>query len=71
PWKPVTHSYVTLLFRPAGQKTWLSRGRVKTDGSGAYRISGKATTGGTWAVVWYTPDSAHVDAQGPQTYVHA
>ncbi|MFC1431339.1 hypothetical protein ACEZDB_11845 [Streptacidiphilus sp. N1-3] len=71
PWNPVARSYVTLLFRPLGQKTWQSRGRVRTDSHGAFRISGKATTGGTWMVAWYTPDSSHVDTQGPQTYVHA
>ncbi|MHA6761250.1 hypothetical protein [Streptacidiphilus sp. PAMC 29251] len=71
PWTPVAHSYLTLLFRPLGARTWQVAGRVRTDSHGAYRISAKATTGGTWTVAWYTPDSAHVDAQGPQTYVHA
>jgi hypothetical protein len=71
PWKPIAHSYVTLLFRPSGQKAWQSRGRVQTNADGAYQISAKAAASGTWLVVWYTPDSAHVNAQGPQSYIHA
>ncbi|WP_042389594.1 hypothetical protein [Streptacidiphilus melanogenes] len=70
-WKPLAHSYVTLLFRPEGQKSWQSQGRAKTDASGAYTISARAATSGTWLVVWYTPDGAHVDTQGPQTHVTA
>ncbi|WP_042451974.1 hypothetical protein [Streptacidiphilus jiangxiensis] len=68
-WKPIAHGYVTLLFRPQGSKTWQTWGRVKTDANGAYTINARAATSGTWLVVWNTPDGAHVDAEGPQTFV--
>jgi hypothetical protein len=70
-WSPVKYSYAYLLFRPYNSKTWKYVTRVKTDSKGAYHLSGKATGGGTWVVVWYTPDSKHIDSSGPETYVHA
>lgn len=69
-WSPIRHSYVSLVFRPYKGKTWYYVSRARTDSAGAYHLRGKATRGGTWAVVWFTPDGSHLDSNGPQTYVH-
>ncbi len=69
-WSGISHTYAYLEFRAAGSKTWHYVTRVKTDTKGTYHLSGKATHGGTWTVVWFTSDSHHIDSSGPETYVH-
>jgi hypothetical protein len=68
-WSAVKNQYVYLVFRPYKSKTWTARTRVRTNSHGNYRVSARATRGGTWCVV-YLPDAHHVDAEGPMTYVH-
>ncbi|MGW3129592.1 hypothetical protein [Streptomyces sp. NPDC001123] len=69
-WSGISHTYAYLEFRATGSKTWHYVTRVKTDAKGTYHLSGKATHGGTWTVVWFTSDSHHIDSNGPETYVH-
>ncbi|MFC1430926.1 hypothetical protein ACEZDB_09670 [Streptacidiphilus sp. N1-3] len=68
-WSAVKNQHVYLVFRPYKSKTWTAKTSVKTNSRGTYRISARATRSGTWCVV-YLPDTHHVDAEGPMTYVH-
>lgn len=69
-WSGISHTYAYLEFRPSGSSTWHYVTRVKTDSKGAYHLRGKATRTGSWAVVWFTSDSHHIDSNGPQRTVH-
>ena len=61
---------VSLMFRPAGSTTWHTVTTAWTSSGGYYNLHATATTSGTWAIAFYTPDNNHTDAGGPGTYVH-
>ena len=68
-WIPVRYSYVFLLYRPYGGKTWTAESRAETSSTGAYSLRAKANARGTWAVAWVTENGGQIDSHGPMTWV--
>jgi hypothetical protein len=69
PWTAMHSATVALLYRPAGSSQWYVAARTRTNSAGAFSFRVADTRSATWAVVYITPDSWHIDAVGPQTYV--
>lgn len=69
-WGPLKYSWVDLVFRPYGSKTWYYVSHVKTSSTGAYSLHGEAFEGGTWSVAWWQHGGPQIDSNGPMTYVH-
>ncbi|MBC3840496.1 hypothetical protein GXW82_10370 [Streptacidiphilus sp. 4-A2] len=70
-WATERGGSVTLVFRPYGSSSWYAMAKAGLNSSGGYSLGSRAPLGGTWAVVWLTPDNGHIDATGPQSYVYA
>ncbi len=68
-WHNFPKAKVQLLFRPTGGKTWYLMATATTNGSGNYNISAQDPEGGTWMVTYLYADSAHLDTEGPSTWV--
>ncbi|MBF9067800.1 hypothetical protein [Streptacidiphilus fuscans] len=71
-WGPMRSTRVYLFFRPYRSNTWYYEASSWTNSGGYFNLYGRAETGGTWEVAWFTGNSPwFVDAYGPGTYVHA
>ena len=68
-WHNFPKAKVQLLFRPTGSSTWYLMATATTNGSGNYNISAQDPEGGTWLVTYLYADNAHLDTQGPSTWV--
>ncbi|MEY9843816.1 hypothetical protein [Streptacidiphilus sp. MAP5-3] len=70
-WGAMRSTPVYLYFRPYRSTTWTYEGSGWTNSAGYFNLYGRAETGGTWEVAWFTGSSPwYVDAYGPGTYVH-
>ncbi|MEZ0069036.1 hypothetical protein ABIA32_005077 [Streptacidiphilus sp. MAP12-20] len=69
-WSRMGVTRVHLFFRPYGSRNWQYQGYTWSNRYGNWNLYGRATTGGTWEVAWFTGDQWHVDGFGPGTYVH-
>ena len=68
-WHDFPKAKVRLLFRPTGTSTWYLMATATTNGIGNYGINAQDPEGGTWVVVYIYADSAHLDTQGPTTWI--
>lgn len=70
PWTAMHGATVALMYKPAGSTRWYVATTTRTTTSGSFSLYARDTRNATWAVVYITPDNRHIDAVGPQTYVH-